>query len=158
MFKDSGLGSGGALAGAVWSELGKMRRMSSGGWGASGTGTGFVVEGEGKSAPAFAMGAEPQILSGEKKGPKGTASVPLSERLQDVTGATGMDVDDADDVTESAKQTGEQLKQETTNLKREAESAIKQGKRELQSFKQSVEAKSEKERSQEGWRSSAFDV
>ena len=64
VFEDTGLGGGGSLMAAMWSELGRLQREGSEvGWRA--TGTGVVVEqqkGEGKGKTVFAVGAEPQIL------------------------------------------------------------------------------------------------
>ncbi|KAF9011677.1 hypothetical protein BDZ89DRAFT_963742 [Hymenopellis radicata] len=135
VFRDTGLGSGGALTAAVWSELGKMRRLSSGAWEAQGTGTGVIVEGE--KGQAFAMGAEPQILSGEKRGPKGVAAESLEEQImRDVGGVEVV----------------------SGRIEREVEGVMERGRKQLQSFKESVEVKTEQQKAMSGWRSSAFDI
>ncbi|KAG6816342.1 hypothetical protein H0H87_006847 [Tephrocybe sp. NHM501043] len=161
VFEDTGaVGGGAAVLAAVWSEVGRFRRERSQAgteveWRA--TGTGVVVE-QGEGDVQFAMGAEPQILSGEKRGPLGTASEPLGKRVgavvQEVTGfdvseaaerAQGMDVDGAKgQVKQTAGQIQEQL--------------VKDGQKKVQTFQRSVEVKKVKEEEKEGWRSAAFDV
>ncbi|KAK0436403.1 hypothetical protein EV421DRAFT_1122474 [Armillaria borealis] len=137
VFADGGMGAGNALSAAMWSELGRLRKMP-GDWQAIGTGTGMVVEGE--KGQAFAVGAEPQILSGEKKGPLGTASASLKDRL-----VGGVDTEDA----QAVKEVGRQVKEEAKGIAVE-------GKRQLQSFIQRVEDKTEQEKKIPGWRSAAF--
>lgn len=139
VFADGGMGAGNALSSAVWSELGRLRKMS-GGWQAIGTGTGMVVEGE--KGEAFAVGAEAQILSGEKKGPVGTASASLKDRL-----AGGVEPEDALAVEEVGRQ-----------VKEEAKGVAAEGKRQLQSFMQRVDEKTEQEKKTSGWRSAAFNI
>ena len=97
VFEDTGLPRGASLVAGVWSELGHLQRRSGGaglfgGWKATGTGVIKDVEGA-----QFAMGAEPQVLSGEKRGPKGTF-------------AEGMDVD-VEGKIESAKDVAGQAKE-----------------------------------------------
>ncbi|KAG6915770.1 hypothetical protein DXG01_009886 [Tephrocybe rancida] len=111
MFKDTGtVGGGAAFLAAIWSEDGRLRQGSAqAGTGVErcATGTGVVVE-QGHGDVQFATGAEPQILSGDKRGPLGTVSEPLGKRVgaivQDATGvdvsevseqAQDMDVDNA---------------------------------------------------------------
>ncbi|KAF8828118.1 hypothetical protein HHX47_DHR4000617 [Lentinula edodes] len=167
VFKDTGLGSGASIGAAVWSEVGRMRRLGLDSrrrgqytdWQATGTGvvaaerhvdldTGEDKEKERK----FAMGAEPQILSGEKKGPDGTASESLSKRLRSATGQalddTGLNVDAEamPDVTDT-KQISEQAKE-----------IFEEGKNQVKSFKDTVKHKSDVEKHREGWQSSSFDI
>jgi hypothetical protein len=139
VFSDAGLGSGSSIAAGVWSEIGRFKRMDGGsilsGWNA--TGTGLVkddLSGEGK----LAMGAEPQIISGEKKGPLGTNSQSLAERMPDIDSS-------------AAKDTTSGVAQQATNIKQETVKQVK-------SFKQAVEAKSAEEKKQDGWKSKAFDL
>ncbi|KAJ3918260.1 hypothetical protein F5877DRAFT_42933 [Lentinula edodes] len=153
VFKDTGLGSGASIGAAVWSEVGRMRRLGLDSrrrgqytdWQATGTGvvaaerqvdldTGEDKERERK----FAMGAEPQILSGEKKGPDGTASESLSKRLRS---ATGQALDD----------TG-------VNISEQAKETFEEGKDQVKSFKDTVKHKSDVEKHREGWQSSSFDI
>ena len=92
VFEDTGLGGGGSLMAALWSELGRLQRERTDEIGWRATGTGVVVEhekGEGRGKSAFAIGAEPQILDGEKRGPLGTGS----ERLKEKVVEEAMDVD-----------------------------------------------------------------
>ncbi|EGN98629.1 hypothetical protein SERLA73DRAFT_107695 [Serpula lacrymans var. lacrymans S7.3] len=138
VFSDTGLGPGASLAAAIWSEIGRFRKMEGGvleGWKA--TGTGVVKDNIGSDAK-IAMGAEPQILSGEKHGPLGISSKPLSERLPGI---------DTKGIKESGKGLAEQAK-----------GARKEGLRKVQSFKQTVDAKTSQEKSRPGWQSSAFSL
>ncbi|KAK0502385.1 hypothetical protein EDD18DRAFT_690114 [Armillaria luteobubalina] len=139
VFADGGMSVGNALSAATWSELGRLRKMS-GGWQAFGTGTGMVVEGE--KGEAFAVGVEPQILSGEKKGPLGIGSASLKDIL---TGS--VEAEDAQAVRETGRQGNEEMK-----------GMVAEGKRQLQSFMQRVEEKAEQERKTSGWRSAAFNI
>lgn len=138
VFGDAGLGTGAALAAAVWSEIGRLQKREGGllsGW--KTTGTGFVKDDLGNEGK-LAMGAEPQILSGEKKGPLGTNSESLKERLLDV----GID-------TSSARNAANGAAQKTMDLARE-------GERQVKSFKGTVESKAREERKKPGWQSEAF--
>ncbi|KAK0231173.1 hypothetical protein IW262DRAFT_1261912 [Armillaria fumosa] len=142
VFTDGGMGIGSALSSAMWSELGRLRKLS--GWQAIGTGTGIVVEG-GKDK-ALAMGAEPQILSGEKKGPLGIASTSLKDQLVGEVGA------------EDAQAMREVRREEAKGLKRDVKAMAMEGKRQFQSFMQRVEEKTAQEKKTKGWRSAAFDI
>ncbi|KAI6039704.1 hypothetical protein EDC04DRAFT_3140724 [Pisolithus marmoratus] len=135
VFEDTGLGRGAAMAAAIWSEIGRMRRMESGllgGWKA--TGTGLVKENLPGDAQ-LAMGAEPQILPGEKRGPLGTFAVPISERPE------------FQGIVEGRVSVAETVKQ-----------ATREGTREVQSFRETVRRKALEERRQSGWNSHAFDL
>ncbi|KAJ3732954.1 hypothetical protein DFJ43DRAFT_1070435 [Lentinula guzmanii] len=167
IFKDTGIGSGASIGAAIWSEIGRLRRM---GWDSrrrgaytdwQATGTGVVVSerkvdletGEDKEGQrTFAMGAEPQILSGEKRGPAGNASESLSKRLKNATGQalddSGMeiDTDELPDITDT-QQITEQVKE-----------IVQTGKEQVQSFKDAVQMKADVERQREGWQSSAFNL
>jgi hypothetical protein len=168
VFEDTGLGGGAAVFAAIWSEVGRFRRerMERGdaevGWRA--TGTGVVVEqrqpGGGPTDVKFAMGAEPQILSGEKRGPLGTASEPLGKRVGDVVkDATGMDVDmDAGDVQQAGERVKGQVKDAANHVKDQAQGLIQEGQKQVATFKKTVDSKKERELKTEGWRSDAFDV
>jgi hypothetical protein len=137
VFKDAGLGTTSSVVAAIWSEIGKLRRMEGGllsGWRA--TGTGVVKDDLGGNAK-IAMGAEPQILPGEKRGPLGTHSDPLAERVP------GVDI-------------GGALEGATTAAER-VEQAGKEGIKQVQSFKQSVMHKKKEEEKRRGWQSLAFD-
>ena len=137
VFKDAGLGTVASVVAAMWSEIGRLRRMEGGlltGWKA--TGTGLVKDDLGGDAK-LALGAEPQILSGEKRGPLGTNAEPLAERMPpEIHGA----VERGRTATERAGQ------------------AAKEGIKQVRSFKQSVEQKTRKEKQRRGWQSPAYDV
>ncbi|KAH7926366.1 hypothetical protein BV22DRAFT_1009273 [Leucogyrophana mollusca] len=139
VFGDTGLGSGAALVAAVWSEVGRLRRESGGeglmeGWRVTGTGVVKDVGGEGEAK--LAMGAEPQILSGDKRGPLGTNSQPLAERMPGVVEAGKS----ALGAGKGAYQSG------------------KEGVKRVKTFKESVERKRREEDLKSGWESRAFDV
>ncbi|KAJ6510452.1 hypothetical protein C8R45DRAFT_858340 [Mycena sanguinolenta] len=140
VFADTGLAQGAALAAAVWSEIGHLIRQRS--WSVRATGTGVVVEAGAQDAdvPMFAMGAEPQILPGEKRGPLGTGSESLEHRagraVDGVKGSADLD----------------------PNAKSQLHGAIGEGKGQVQSFQRSIEEKAEMERKNPGWKSSAFDI
>lgn len=138
VFEDAGLGGGGSFMAALWSELGRLQRTGSEGVGWRATGTGLIVEqkGEGVGSTAFAMGAEPQILSGEKRGPLGTGSESLK-----------MDVD-----TSPAG-----IREVLEDVEGQAKGMVKEGKRQAVGFRRSVEKKKEKEMGTKGWQSACFD-
>jgi len=141
VFADAGLGGGSSIAAAIWSEIGRFRKMEGGflsGWNA--TGTGFVKDDIDGGAGKLAMGAEPQIISGEKKGPLGTNSESLKERLPE-----GVDVDV--DMEGGAQ-----------GIAQKVLDVGKEGKKQVLTFKRSVEVKAEEEKKTPGWRSGAFDL
>ncbi|KAF4622165.1 hypothetical protein D9613_009116 [Agrocybe pediades] len=165
VFEDTGLSSGASVLAALWSEFGRLERRAAEtrieGVDAEGnpedeiiktewsaTGTGIVVQqhtrigvdqlGEGgeKRTTAFAMGAEPQILSGEKRGPLGTGSEKLTDLMQRkaqegldaMSQATGVDINNAidvdvdmEDATGSAKQGAAKAADAAKRAKRSAE-------------------------------------
>ncbi|KAL1747091.1 hypothetical protein HDZ31DRAFT_80677 [Schizophyllum fasciatum] len=134
VFLDTGLSPAAAYAGATVSEIGHLRSLPGPGpltgWRATGTG---IVKDDPRSDKAFAMGAEPQIISGDKRGPAGTFSGPLGgERPRDAA-----PVSDANGKVDELK---------------------KEGVRKAQTFKARKEEKEAVERRQEGWRSGAFDA
>ena len=145
VFEDTGLGGGGSLMAALWSELGRLQRERTDEIGLRATGTGVVVEqerGEGKGKSAFAIGAEPQILAGEKRGPLGTGS----ERLKDK-------VDEAMDVDVGVGGIREVLE----DAEGQAKGMRKEGKKQVVGFRKSVERKKELEMRSKGWESASFD-
>ncbi|KAI0055356.1 hypothetical protein BV25DRAFT_1815676 [Artomyces pyxidatus] len=140
VFADAGLGGGPALAAAFWSEMGRLHKMQGGlfsGWRA--TGTGIVKEMKSENAQ-FAMGAEPQVLSGEKRGPKGTLSEPLKDKLPEMDVDTGGAADQAKGAVGQAKE------------------GAKMGLQKVRAFRDLVEEKREQEVQRSGWTSSAFDI
>ncbi|KAF9448146.1 hypothetical protein P691DRAFT_670047 [Macrolepiota fuliginosa MF-IS2] len=157
VFQDTGLGGGGSLMAAIWSEAGRLRRegREKGELGIHATGTGVVVEqqlysktGHGIGKTEFAMGAEPQILSGDKHGPLGTASTPLSTRLDDMAQEAGLPPVEAG-VAQARDVAGE--------AKKKVKGAMKEGRGRITSFKKSVEDKAALEKQRSGWQSAAFD-
>lgn len=149
VFEDAGVGRGASLAAAVWSEIGRLSRERSSGWRA--TGTGVVLEENQKGGAKFAMGAEPQILSGDQRGPMGTGSESLEKRVgqavQAVQGETG--------TPEDAKNA---VKQGAQDVKKHLQGLVGEGKRQVRSFQVSVDEKSATERKSKGWKSQAFDI
>ncbi|KAJ7262762.1 hypothetical protein B0H12DRAFT_1104346 [Mycena haematopus] len=134
VFADSGLARGASLAAAVWSEVGHLIRARS--FNVQATGTGVVVEGGAKDAPKVAMGAEPQILPGEKRGPLGTGSESLEHR-------TGLATDGSAN---------------TTDGKSQSRGVVGEGRGQVQSFQQSIDEKAAAEKRNPGWKSGAFDI
>lgn len=135
VFADTGLGPGASFAASVWSEIGHLRKLEGGvltGWKA--TSTGIVKEGR-EGGPTIAIGAEPQILPGEKRGPLGYNSGPLAERIP-IGGLEG----EGKEVAEHVREAGEE------GLKR------------VQTFKECVRHKVAEEKKRKGWESAAFDV
>ncbi|TFK49777.1 hypothetical protein OE88DRAFT_1662432 [Heliocybe sulcata] len=146
VFQDTGLPRGASLVAGFWSELGKMARQPGGlteGWRATGTG---VVRRDptakkGEDAAVFAMGAEPQVLAPEKRGPKGINAEPLKDRLD-------IDVDaNMENAQEGAKGVAAKVGE-----------MGKEGVRKVKGFKESVKQKTEEEKGREGWKSAAFDA
>ena len=158
VFEDAGLGGGSSLIAALWSELGRLERESEDELGLHATGTGVVVEHwhegeEGEEAKAqFAVGAEPQILSGEKRGPLGVGSTSVKEQLR----ATGEEMDV--DIGELEAVTGGRVRAAGREVLGEVKGAVREGKRQLSSFRKSVHHKSKHEKKKAGWESTAFDV
>jgi hypothetical protein len=154
VFEDAGLGRGAALVAGWWSEIGKLSRGDGGlfqGWKATGTGL-IKDEGNARSDAVFAMGAEPQVLPGEKRGPKGN----FSESLKEVA-AREMNVDPSELENEAAQQT-KQVGQAARELAGEAKDRVLAGYQKVKSFKETVQIKSEEEKKRSGWESRAFDV
>ena len=141
VFEDTGLGGGGSLMAALWSEFGRLQRERTDEIGWKATGTGVVVEqekGEGKGKSAFAIGAEPQILAGEKRGPLGTGSEPLKDKVAE----EAMDVD---------------IQEVFEDPEGRAKGMMKEGKKQVVGFRKSVERKKELEMRNKGWESASFD-
>ncbi|KXN85171.1 hypothetical protein AN958_11593 [Leucoagaricus sp. SymC.cos] len=156
VFQDTGLGGGGSLMAAIWSEAGRIRRegRERGDLGIHATGTGLVVEqqlysrdGREVGMTEFAMGAEPQILSGEKRGPLGTASTPLKSRMDEMGAEVGLPSLGAE-VAEVPS---------PREARQRAKEILKEGQRQYSGFKQSIEEKTRLEKQRSGWQSAAFD-
>ncbi|KAJ7464838.1 hypothetical protein B0H11DRAFT_1922583 [Mycena galericulata] len=143
VFKDMGVGQGAALVGGVWSEVGRLIRERS--VAVSATGTGVVVmsqdDEKGESEARFAMGAEPQVLPGEKRGPAGTGSQSIASESR--AGQDGYQAQQRDVAKEGQKQ--------VQGLTGEARGQVR-------SFRRSVDERTAMEKSTPGWQSSAFDV
>ena len=147
VFEDTGLGGGGSLMAALWSEIGRLQRERTDEIGWRATGTGVVVEqekGEGKGKSSFAIGAEPQILDGEKRGPLGAGS----EKLKDKVAEQAMDVDVS---------AGGGIREVLEGTEDRAKGMMKEGKRQVVGFRKSVERKKELEMRNKGWESASFD-
>jgi hypothetical protein len=153
VFEDMGMTRGPALAGAIWSEIGhfvradgKSRRVGlTEGWQL--TGTGIVKRAD---ASSVAIGAEPQILSGDKHGPKARLAEPLSNKAQRAVDAAGLDVD-VDHAMADATQTGQTVAEQATSL-------VQEGVEKIRGFQQTIEEKKQAELKSEGWKSKAFDA
>ena len=144
VFEDAGLSRGSALAAAWWSEVGRLRRTQGGLCaGLRATGSGIVRDG---SNAKFALGAEPQVLGPEKHGPKGTLAKPLKERAREAGANVDVDV---------SMERGEGVAKDVVE---QAGESAKAGLRKVRDFNELVAEKQEKEKSNPGWGSSAFDV
>jgi len=150
VFEDLGVEGGGAVLAALWSEIGKLEREASesggSGVGIRTSGTGVILEEQGEKARVLAVGVEPQVLSGEKRGPIGTASEPIAKKASELSRDV-MDVDLPGVVD------GQKLGE----VKQAAGRALEEGKKTAKGFRQSVEKKQQSEKRKEGWRSEAFD-
>ena len=145
VFGDAGLPRGPSLIAGFWSELGHLQKGETGlfkGWKATGTGL-IKEEGNAKDGAKFAIGAEPQVLSGEKRGPKGTFSEPPADKVDTDVAVGGL----AEDARDQVKSVSQQAKQ-----------TMQQGIQKVKLFKETVEEKSEAEKKTQGWKSSAFDI
>ncbi|KAF7328983.1 hypothetical protein MVEN_02528300 [Mycena venus] len=149
VFSDAGLGRGASLTAAVWSEIGRLSRESNSGWRA--TGTGVVLEEHSQGGAKFAMGAEPQVLSGEKRGPMGTGSESLEKRVGEAVQAVQGEVGTPQDLSKAAKQGAQDVQKHVQGL-------VGEGKRQVRSFQRTVDERSAAEKKTPGWKSSAFDV
>jgi hypothetical protein len=153
VFEDMGLTRGPALAGAIWSEVGRFMRAGARssraglteGWQL--TGTGVIKHGNESS---IAMGAEPQILSGDKHGPKATLAEPIGNKVQRAADEVGMDVD-VEGAAANAQETAASVTEQAADL-------VQKGVKKVRGFKQTIDNKREEELKSEGWRSSAFDA
>ena len=103
------------------------------------TGTGVVKK---DGAAQFVMGVELQVLSGEKRGPKGTLSGSVAERC-DVEGKKA-----------AAAEAGDKLK----GVAEQAKETVKGKYQQVKSWKDTVQQKTEEERQRPGWNSPAFDA
>ncbi|PPQ74895.1 hypothetical protein CVT24_003048 [Panaeolus cyanescens] len=170
VFEDMGMGAGSSLMGALWSEIGRLKRLgmeeiregeSVFGWRATGSGviveqmTAPDVEGEGEVKKSqFAMGVEPQILSGSKRGPIGTGSESLRDKADRLAETQGVDLG----VAREGAQVGlKEVRDVVKDAKSQVEGAVGQGKKRLSEFRGSVEKKRKQEEVKAGWESKAFD-
>ncbi|KAH6902617.1 hypothetical protein BKA70DRAFT_1434941 [Coprinopsis sp. MPI-PUGE-AT-0042] len=158
VFEDTGLGGGGSLLAAMWSEIGRLQRESRverREFGIHPTGTGIIVEqqkviqgnietGEDSRVEKaqFAMGAEPQILSGEKRGPLGTGSEPLVKKLKEMGQEVGVDVQNVvGEVSDNMEVDTEAVKDKAVEGYEKAKGAVKEVKDQVETFRASVDRK-----------------
>jgi hypothetical protein len=147
VFQDMGLSGGPSLAAAIWSEVGRFARGQSSRAGLSEgwqlTGTGIVKHG---ADSAIAIGAEPQILSGDKHGPKALLAEPLSDKAQRAADELGIDAN-MSDATQGAE-----------GVVAQAQGLVEEGKKQIRGFTQTLDNKRKAELQSEGWKSKAFDA
>ena len=154
VFQDAGLPRGASLVAGLWSEIGKLSRGDGGllkGWKATGTG---LIKGEGnhRGDATFAMGAEPQILSGGQRGPKGTFSESVRERVER---ETDIDLEEVQiEAQEQVREVGDRARE----VAHEAKESVKEGYHRVKTFKETVKHKAEEETRKPGWKSDAFEV
>ena len=143
VFEDAGLGGGPAIVAAVWSEVGKMEREAAeeGAGRVKATGTGIIFE---EKERMLSVGAEPQVLGGEKRGPLGTGSESIAKTVEGMMEERGMDVDVVEGLGERVKGVGEM---------------VEEGKRRVEGFKKAVLRKEREEIKSvaKTWKSDAFD-
>ncbi|KAF9447098.1 hypothetical protein P691DRAFT_803008 [Macrolepiota fuliginosa MF-IS2] len=142
---------------AIWSEAGRLRRegREKGELDIHATEIGVVVEqqlysktGRGIGKTEFAMGAEPQILSDDNHGPLGTASTPLSTRLDDMAQEADLPPVEAG---------AAQARDAASEAKKKVKGIMKEERGRITSFEKSVEDKAALEKQRSGWQSAAFD-
>jgi len=136
VFNDTGLtATGPKYIAAMMSEWGKMRQEPGllSGWTMTSVG---MVKDDPRSDAVFAVGAGPQIISGDKHGPRTTAtSTSMAQDTVDAAKDAKPGVDKGTALDTAAKGVGK-----------------------VKSFKAIVEAKAAEEKKREGWRSAAFDM
>lgn len=165
VFEDLGIEGGAAVVVALWSEVGKLEREAAEGgveMGVRATGTGVIFEqkrqvpvmtsdgefeyeaGTRSKESALAIGVEPQILSGEKRGPLGTGSESIGTEVAE----EGMDVD-VDVEGAGAK-----------GVKEAVGGYVQEGMRRVEGFRKAVLRKEKEERKTVGqtWKSDTFDL
>lgn len=149
VFEDTGLPRGASLMAAAWSEIGRFSRGQSSragvteGWRVTGTG---IIKQDGQGG-VFAMGAEPQVLSGEKHGPKERLAEPLADKAQRAADELGVSDVNMGDATGAAQ-----------DVAGKAQAIMQEGVKQVKGFKATIDAKRERELHTEGWKSSAFSV
>ncbi|KAF8888376.1 hypothetical protein CPB84DRAFT_1849617 [Gymnopilus junonius] len=157
VFEDAGLGTGGSLMAAIWSEIGRLQKT--GQVDVQMTGTGLVAH-HAEKGKSLAMGVEPQILSGGKHGPMAAGAEPIDQKVQRMGeqsgvnpreiaqsgGSTGMDADQSQAVGLAGEIGGR------------TQGVLREGKKRAAEFERSVDKKKEMEMTTTGWQSSAFDV
>ncbi|KAF8527534.1 hypothetical protein BU17DRAFT_81736 [Hysterangium stoloniferum] len=131
VFRDTGMNPSASFMSAIWSEIGHLKREPGIFSGLQTTSVGVVLD-DPRTTAKFAVGAQPQIISGEKHGPEVPGSYAQAKRDQ------------------------------ATRLAAEAKGrALGEGERVdsgAVSFSQEVKFKKEVEEKISGWRSDAFDV
>ena len=128
VFEDAGLGGDSSLVAALWNEVGRLQRESEDELRLRAMSTGVVLEHrhEGEEEKGlFAMGAEPQILSGGKRGPLGTGSTSVKEQLR----AAGEEMEV--DVGKIEADTGRGVRHVGEDVLGEVKGAVREGKRQL---------------------------
>lgn len=153
VFADAGISvTGPKYAAAIMSELGELKKRPGpfSGWTLTSVG---VVKDDPRSDVAFAVGAAPQIISGDKHGPRtGTSSI--NNAINETTGQTTQSAQDVSGAQSyqggvtTAKEVAQDVKSNA------AQTATAKAK----SFKDTVSAKAAEEEKRDGWRSSAFDL
>ncbi|KIJ53442.1 hypothetical protein M422DRAFT_64470 [Sphaerobolus stellatus SS14] len=131
VFRDTGMSSSASYASALWSELGHLRQQPGLFSGLKTTSVGIVKD-DPRQKSAFAMGAQPQIISGEKHGP----AVPGSN-------------------AQERREQGARLAEESKDLGQQGARGANSG---VASFANEIKFKKEQEEKQDTWRSGAFEA
>jgi len=136
VFRDTGMSPGAAWVSAVWSEIGHMRKQPGLFSGMQTTGVGIVKDDDRQNF-AFAMGAKPQIIDGEKRGPDAPGGTHARQKREQAV--------EAKEQAKKAVQGGD------------AGGVTGQATGVVRSFKDQAQTWKEKEEKEDTWRSGAFD-
>lgn len=131
VFTDTGMPLSASYISAIWSEIGHLKQQPGLFSGLHTTSVGIVKDDPRQDAKV-AIGAQPQIISGDKHGPVAPGSDSQGKRDQ-------------------AVRLAQEGKGRTVGMNERVESGVR-------SFAEEVKIKREKELGREGWKSNAFDM
>jgi hypothetical protein len=150
VFADAGLtATGPKYAAAIMSELGELKKHPGllSGWSLTSVG---VVKDDPRDDKVFAIGAAPQVISGDNHGPR--------TKTSSVNNPVGEAAKQAAPGSQSSQGGVTSAKGVAQDIKGSAAEKSQLATEKAKSFKQTVDAKAAEEKQREGWRSSAYDV
>jgi len=153
VFADAGLGATGPkYAAAIMSEWGELKKRPGPltGWNLTSVG---VVKDDPRSDKVFAVGAAPQVISGDKHGPR-TETSSVNNAVNDATGQAKQTAPGGQTYqggVTTAKEAGKEVKDTVADKTKLATAKAK-------SFKETVDAKAAEEKRRDRWRTSAYDL